>query len=531
MADDLNSLLAANRSSSVLQGIANPAQVNPLAAVNSATQAARGIYDLRQAQAQEAAGQAFQNSIDPATGQPNQALLMQNLRDPRAAMAAQEAAQKGITLDTNTYDLHNKRTTSMMSGMSQLIADNPNGVPIEAAHALIDHRLQLGLITPQEAQAMKATMSANPIKNTQVILQGMASNLSAQLALQAAKPQPAVTDTGQVIQGTQTPAPLSSTGQPGAISPVGGSIAKSMQPGAGGTVDAVVQTPDGPVTVKIPYQSAFPGQVTPAARTGPTSAAPGVPPPPPSGTTARPAAGGAGTPAAAGTSSPVVQTPAGQGIVTSLPVGQQQATERTAEDYAKQATALTARADQVPTNKANYANMLGDLERIGNMPAGGEREVAVNTFLQKATGSGLTMTRDQVAAANSFSKLANIAVGQQLAAIGGTDARQALFMGSNPNLDLSKLGNTQIIHMLQGNEDAIQAKSRAWQEWVRSGNGPDTYGRFQDDFNHHFDPRVFQQRYMSSQEIQALRKSLTGPGETQKFLDDVKYARGRGWIQ
>ena len=37
---------------------------------------AGAMYDLRLKQAHEAAGQAFLNSIDPATGQPNQALLM-----------------------------------------------------------------------------------------------------------------------------------------------------------------------------------------------------------------------------------------------------------------------------------------------------------------------------------------------------------------------------------------------------------------------------------------------------------------------
>jgi hypothetical protein len=202
------------------------------------------------------------------------------------------------------------------------------------------------------------------------------------------------------------------------------------------------------------------------------------------------------------------------------------------------ATDLIKRADQVPTNKANYANMLSDLERLGSMPAGGEKEVAINTFLQKATGYGLTMNRDQVAAANSFSKLANIAVGQQLAAIGGTDARQALFMGSNPNLDLSKLGNQQIIHMLQGNEDAIAAKSRAWQEWRKSGKGDETYGDFQNDFNQHFDPRVFQSQYMQRDgaEVAALRKRMTDKDgnpteEGKKFQEDMLYARSRGWIK
>ena len=68
MADDLNSLLAANRSSTVLQGIANPAQINPLAAMTSAAQTAGTIYDLRAKQGQGLWGQALQQSTDPETG-------------------------------------------------------------------------------------------------------------------------------------------------------------------------------------------------------------------------------------------------------------------------------------------------------------------------------------------------------------------------------------------------------------------------------------------------------------------------------
>jgi hypothetical protein len=64
MADDLNALLSANRSASVLEGIANPAQVNPLAAFNSAATAAGNVYDLRAKQAQQAIGDLLQQSTD-----------------------------------------------------------------------------------------------------------------------------------------------------------------------------------------------------------------------------------------------------------------------------------------------------------------------------------------------------------------------------------------------------------------------------------------------------------------------------------
>ena len=47
MADDLNALLQANHASTVLQGIMNPAQVNPLSAITSANQAAQAEFNTR----------------------------------------------------------------------------------------------------------------------------------------------------------------------------------------------------------------------------------------------------------------------------------------------------------------------------------------------------------------------------------------------------------------------------------------------------------------------------------------------------
>jgi hypothetical protein len=247
-----------------------------------------------------------------------------------------------------------------------------------------------------------------------------------------------------------------------------------------------------------------------------------VPPPPPD------ILKGPITPDAAGDAAPPKK---GGASITGAAPGVPEAAKLSAEESAKAGAALVARGDQAPSNKANYANMMSDLDRLGSMPASPAKQIAIETFLRKATGYGVTMTADQVAAANSFSKLANIAIGQQLAAIGGTDARQNLFMGSSPNLDLSKLGNQQIIHMLQGNEDAIQAKSRAWNDWANE-HGSHTYRQFQNDWNHHFDPRVFQQQYYQPDEVEALKKSLAreGKGATAKFWEDVDYAKANKMI-
>lgn len=210
--------------------------------------------------------------------------------------------------------------------------------------------------------------------------------------------------------------------------------------------------------------------------------------------------------------------------------GYTEAQRTTAEAGANMGNNLVVRADQVPTNKANYANMLFDLRKLDTMGPGTDKEVALNAFLQKLTGYGVTMTKEQVAGGESFAKIANMIAANQLSAIGPSDARQSLAMGANPGLNLSKLGNEEILHMLQGNEDAIAAKRDEWQKWKKN-HGADTYAEFSTEFNKRFDPRVFQSQYMSPGEVAKLRKSLTGPGEAKKFQEDYMYARQQGWIR
>ena len=559
MSDTLNQLI---RGPAATFNAGNAVQVNPLAAITAGNQAANTEFEARAWQAKQAAGNAFLQSIDPNTGQPNQAQLLRNLAaNPATAMAAQPSAQAGQTLDQETYDLHNKRFTGMMSGMGQLIADNPNGVPADAANAFIDARLSSGLITPEMAAQARARVGADPVKNTQQILQGMTSNLSAQTALEAVRPGTGTINTGQATTGFQSPPRVASTGQQGAIAPVGQPIVTGLpsvsdmlkqvgQPITDPKQAAALGVPVG-TTVDIPMvqrwidqgagplmRGNIPGAAPPAAGSAPSPTIP----PPPGGAKVRPSTAPAVTPPPAAPPAanqpPAAGTePAFKPVVSANPPGTVAATEASAKDSAAAGSALTARADQVPTNKANYANMLDDISKLDSMGPGTERETYINSLVQKWTGKNWgTMTPDQIRAANSFSKLANIAVGQQLAAIGGTDARQQLFMGSNPKLDLSKLSNVGLVHMLQGNEDAIQAKSRAWQDWQKAGNGTDTYQKFQDDFNHHFDPRVFQSQYYGPDEVAALRKRMSHPdgsltGEGEKFKDDTTYARSKGWIQ
>jgi hypothetical protein len=547
MADDINALLAGNRSSSVLEGIANPPQINVLGSISAGTQAASQMYDLRQKQAQEAAGQAFLNSIDPATGQPNQALLMQNLRNnPRAAMAAQTAAAAGQTLDANTYKLHNERTTSMMSGMGQLIADNPNGVPLEAAHALIDHRLQLGLITPQEAQAMKATMSANPIKNTQVILQGMGSNLSAQLALQAARPGIGTVETGQGTQGTQTPAALSSTGTPGSISPVGAPIATGLpsfkdmlgqvdQPADAATAKAL-GIPEG-TTVTLPIIQRWiqqgggglvrgqlpgaPAPATPALPVNPNAPGGRIVPTQPA-LQPKPAAGApAATPAATTTAA----TPAFTPVVTGQPPGR-------AEDVTQWQAANAA----IPDAKRNEAAGVAALQALeyAHTGPGTGNVAAVRNFMITQGIPGyqfLDSTQDEQ---RQIAKKNLLRFAQSSGAKAGTDLGLTTQLESNANVDT--MLQTVNTHILKG--DLGLARQRIAQQLTAPDKGTgktefgDGQGEHVKNFTSQTDPVAFAWDKLDENERAAHLAAIAKvQGGMEKWKRSMKIARDTGLIQ
>ena len=85
-----------------------------------------------------------------------------------------------------------------------------------------------------------------------------------------------------------------------------------------------------------------------------------------------------------------------------------------------------------------------------------------------------------------------------------------------------------IIRMLKGNEDAIQAKQKAWLNW-RKRFGPQTYDEFSQDFNAAFDPRTFQFKYMTPKERQDYIDRMD-PRDRGQFVQALTTAHKRGWI-
>jgi hypothetical protein len=193
---------------------------------------------------------------------------------------------------------------------------------------------------------------------------------------------------------------------------------------------------------------------------------------------------------------------------STLQPGQASSLEAEAQGSVKAANDLYAAADAATGKQAMYSNMLTDLARMSSTGPGTDREAALNAFTQKYAGLGITMSKDDLSSTEAFAKLSRqIALAQAGALGGSTDQKLTTSMGANPNVDLSKLGNAQILSILQGNEDAIRAKAAAWNQARAQGVSPGAYNQWQTQFNQNFDPRAFQLKYLAQTMTPQQRKA------------------------
>jgi hypothetical protein len=218
------------------------------------------------------------------------------------------------------------------------------------------------------------------------------------------------------------------------------------------------------------------------------------------------------------------------GIVVSQAPGVAEAQTKTAAASAEQGIALQKQADGVPVRKGMLANLEDDLDKFTSGPKADWSMVAKSFANRNLLPQGMQFDPQSIASQEAFNKQATQLAQQQFAALGGTGTDNQLSSSykANPNEALSKLGNKQIIQLLKGNEDALAAKNKAWQDWQRK-NGPNDYAGFQQEFNKTYNPRVYQAQYMTPEQINDMRKNMS-PADQAQFLRDYKTLRERGDI-
>ncbi|WP_025841361.1 hypothetical protein [Asaia platycodi] len=193
--------------------------------------------------------------------------------------------------------------------------------------------------------------------------------------------------------------------------------------------------------------------------------------------------------------------------------GQTEAIASTAQAGAQGANSLMQGASGTQDRLGILGNMLGDLTKFQSGP-GYERLRHLQAFVNNVV-PGADWNSEGVAGAQSFNKFANqIAQAQAQTLDVGSDAKLASAMHANPNSSLQTNTNRQMLHVFQGNEDAIKAKAAAWQT---SGMQPSQYQQWNLNFNQSFDPRAYQLRRMSPEEQHSVIASMKKAGELGAF--------------
>jgi hypothetical protein len=217
-----------------------------------------------------------------------------------------------------------------------------------------------------------------------------------------------------------------------------------------------------------------------------------------------------------------------------LKPGVAEAATSTAKTSADLGNQLVTAANQVPQTKGILDNLDRTLADFTPGPGADYRRIGkalANTIIPDSLKDKLGFDPKSIASQEEFNKLGYQLAQNQFQALGGTgtDAKLDSARSTSPNEFISAVGNKNIISLLKGNNDALQVKAREWNKW-KAANGEDSYAAFSDDFNQHFNPRVFQFQYVPKGNRQSWYKSMA-PADRREFEDAADYAISKKWIK
>lgn len=224
-----------------------------------------------------------------------------------------------------------------------------------------------------------------------------------------------------------------------------------------------------------------------------------------------------------------------RGIVTGQPVGE----ETTQTGSAQAALRLENTGATSAQYHADLENLKQDSEVLDNL--GGptiDVERKLNALTTRLGNFGVTMTPEQMKAADSFSKIANQISLNQASAMAGTDAGRDMTLHANPSMEATRYGRDGVIDMLQGNQDAVDTTRKLWFQAKKNGAPASSYHDFVNTLGGEplnksgakFDPRVFQFNRMSRDNQQKFLGQV-GPENIGQFESNYKEAIARGWVK
>lgn len=458
--------------------------------------------------------QIYKEAIDPQTGQldanklqsmmsgPNSGNITLGL--PQAFQNSQEAQKRNLGIQGDQLDLAQKNVSTLLGYLGPLAA-NPNATANDVMLAA-SKAINLGHANPSTVAGALVDLPSDPAAVGPWLQQRLLQAQTMQKQFDALNPAPDATP----LPGGQ--AAFFKRPQVGSVSQVGPTI-DSAPPPTTPTVDPVTgkQTYVGSTFSNNPYAPTG----TPVQNGVPISAPNGAPAAPPSGV---------------GQAAPVGGILAGKSPVA--PPGVAESLTTTANANAQSGIALQSRAGRVNDNKAilnNLNSALGDFTPGPGANAWKTAGAALNRIGQSMGLQGFDA--GNISKQEEFNKMAGMLAQSQFQALGGTgtDAKLDATTLTSPNSELSKMGNKGIIAMLKGNEDAIQAKNGAWQDFITAGHNPGQYGQFERQFNKAYDPRVFQTQYLTPDDNKKIISNMS-KDEQKQFVSAYRTALQNGWV-
>lgn len=219
------------------------------------------------------------------------------------------------------------------------------------------------------------------------------------------------------------------------------------------------------------------------------------------------------------------QQPANPGYQAAPAAGQTEALAATAKAGADGANALMQASANRNDRMAMLGNMASDLEGFTSGPGYENLRHLASTV---DNWTGLNWKGSDIQDAQSFNKWAQNLANAQSQALGtGTDSKLAAAVHASPNSSLQDSTNRLMIHQLQGNEDAINAKAQAWKA---SGMQPAQFQQWNQQFSQSFDPRAFQMIRMTPQERSTYIEGLKKSGQFDELKNNYNAMAAAGLV-
>jgi hypothetical protein len=491
--------------------------VNPLAATMAGNQAAQSVFQTRDWQAKQAAGQAYQQAIDPETGRFDP-LKFNNLLAATGATGAL-AAKSGVESSQELQGAQLAQNAKMQS----LLNDS-----VTAALASPDANLKQSVL--EQAQRLRAAgfpsdridgsllhLSSDPAQLRQQLETVRVGTLPPDQRQQVIYGQPfrQTGPSGATIGGVQDP-------RGGGVSGPGGQpgLPQGQDPSDLNRIVQIGTNPDGTKRMGTQRQAQNIASGRDANDDGPTPGSqlgtgrlpapllnPNKATPPP------------------GTQPATTPTAKPPGFNVGQPPAQEAAQTETGGASAKKFQDIVAQGVNARSQDALLANLAGEAAKIRTGPGADFVNDLKRTILGVGAQFGTTFGID----ADKLKSMEDvIKIGNQLANAqgAGSDARLKVNEGSNPSYHNTPLGLDFIVRQLRGNNDYTLAR----QKLAATYSDKSDIEGFESKAGANLDPRVFQYQRMAPGKMREDYFNTIAPADRPAFKKAYQWAEQNGAV-